>query len=44
MNNLKNYTEDLIKTTKLIDLGLVNKIEKLIIKKILLKKKNIYLW
>jgi len=39
MNNLKNYTEDLIKTTKLIDLGLVNKIEKLIIKKILLKKK-----
>lgn len=39
MNNLKSYTQDLIKAIKLIDLKQVSKVEKLIIKKILLNKK-----
>ena len=39
MNNLKSYTQDLIKAIELIDLKQVSKVEKLITKKILLKKK-----
>ena len=39
LNNLKIYTQDLIKAIESIDLKQVSKVEKLITKKILLKKK-----